>query len=594
MHPNRLISIFFIVAIAASLLPAASAAICGNNVIEIGENSCTCPQDAGICGPAPGEICAQYECDLQNICQKTNVSGCCGNNTCEDIENFANCSEDCKPQTLDFEIILPQTGESFARGQTGTIVVGITALGIDITSAEVTTDGYFGNLEFFNDGKHGDGKVGDKIYGAFFKVPKNAIEGTQIITVTADYRNVIKQIKIPIQIKPQITTQLLAPKNVLLGNTIFVNGQLSVGTYPVATTLDLNLTDTTGRPIDQKTVITDSNGKFSYSFRTSQTDAPGIWHLNGFGTDQNQNTASFAIPINVVDPTAERNLQVETIIETTQIKRGEEFAIIARISDLNELVIDATVELADPQNRRFPFVLQENGDYFLNYQAPFDLPLGEQAFEIIAQKTAGITLQGNSTLIVTISQKPFTIEIVEPTQKTFTVGDSIPFKFLAKYSANQPVLDATAELIVGNNKLALQSQGGGFYFAIYQPNENDIGTLAFEAFIKDPYNNQTLSNGNIEVFGFGTGYYLSKYGLLFFIIAILCSAALFAVRIGFLKKNENKSLQNRKSQLIELEKDIQTKYFNDASIEKKEFDQSMEKYENELKQIEKKLGGNKK
>ncbi|MFH0954828.1 MAG: hypothetical protein V1777_01890 [Candidatus Micrarchaeota archaeon] len=594
MRLIRLISIFFVLAIAIDTAPQVHAAICGNNTCETGENSCTCSSDCGICGPSPGETCAQYECTPQNVCQKTNVSGCCGNGICEEIENYANCSTDCKPQKFDFAIIAPIANQWFSRGQTGTIAVQLSALDINITSAQITADGFFGTLEFFNDGKHNDLKIGDGTYGTFFKIPVNATEGIQTVKITAIFRNVQNEIQIPIEIKPQVTSQIRIAKNIFLGNNIAMDGFLTVGANPVPMKFDINLLGPLGQTVDRQTIASDANGYFSYSFRTSQIDFPGTWRINASGTDQNQNRMNFSTSVAIVDPNAQRSLEIQIINPAVDAKRGEEFSIIARVSDLNETITDAIVQLKDPLNRTYPFALQENGDYFINYQAPFDLPLGNQTFEITAKKNAAIQIEGSTTLTTNVIQKAFTIETVSPDDKIFTVGDKITFKFLAKYAANQPVLDANALLIVGNSQMALQSQGGGFYFAVYSTSENDIGTLSYQAAIQDQFANQTVKSGNIEIYEFGPGYYLNQYGIQFLAIVILASGILFIVRTTVLKKIETQNTAKRKQQLIELEKDIQTKYFENASIEKDEFEKAMESYEQELAKIEKKLGGEKK
>lgn len=580
--------------------PVRAEPACGNGICESplyggNENSCTCPQDCGACAPGPFEVCRKYSCDSNNICRQTLFSVrttgkvCCGNGFCEPPETFGDCPLDCNPAELVFDVLSPLPTQSFARGERVLVSIKISSSGRPIVGANAFAGGFFGDIQLFNDGKHEDGTNTDNIYANYFVVPSSALEEEHSVGVRGEFQNAKGTKEFPVVVKAELNPSVEGPSLVFLGDNITLHGRIFRGPEPAVFSFDLNLINPNGNAVDKPKIQAGADGSFSYAFHTSQIDPRGEWILNGYGIDSNNNRMSFSKTVLVENSSKERFLTVDFALDKPKVSKGETVTIIATISDFGKPVDDATIELVDSFNKKILFSFVSSGKYNASYTVPFEMPVGEQHFKIHAKRQTGIWVEGFKEFLIPIEGKSFLLELVLPTEKRFSVGDPVKFRVHAEYESNQPVLDANAFVIISGHQVSLEAEGLGFYSGEYILQESDLGSVGFETVVVDRFANRSSVTGKVEVFGLGPNYYLQRYGSLFLVLAAFFSLLFFVAYRLVVKQLLIQRLEKRQADLIELEKSLQVKYFEQASIEKKEFEQFMEAYENELKEVAKKI-----
>ncbi|GEM_PF-5792619 len=579
MNPNRIL-IWAAVATVLMLSPHAyAAASCGNQSCEIGENSCTCASDCGSCESFSNEF-FDYSC-IENVCRQTPKTGVCGNELCEENfdEDYGNCAVDCEPTELEFELVSPTSEQTFARGQTGTILLKITSSGKPIPAARVTAVRPFRNVTLANNGFNNE-------YTARFVIPPDAEEKTHSMQIRALFRSIDTTAPFPFTVKAELVPDLNFETEILLGNTLEIRGKIRNGEIPVQMSFDASIQDPLSNEVFAETIQTDANGEFQFQFKTSLIDPPGNWIVLAHGTDANNNTMEFQKTISLIHPSQQRPLSITRRIEgPTTVPRGSRVTIIAQVLDSNRPISDANLVLipASGEPILFPAPLDEN--YSLLYTIPGSLPLGENTFVLRATRKGILATTGQTEFDLNIVSGAFSVTLLKPTQRLFNIGDRIEFQVSAQYESSQPVLEAKILLRTEDVEFELSPLGGGYYTKHYVAQESDTGPFSFKVVATDSFGNSAEAENQIEIFGYGPAYYASIYGIPAIAILFLLIGVGFGIQRFQKQRLTHEQARNRKNQLLELEKQIQRQYFEQGALNKTEFENRMLEYEDELKKL---------
>ena len=121
----------------------------------------------------------------------------------------------------------------------------------------------------------------------------------------------------------------------------------------------------------------------------------------------------------------------------------------------------------------------------------------------------------------------------------------------------------------------------GTYFV----NENDEGSLAITINLDDGYDNTASQELSLEVSGVSYLFYARTFGpTIALLIVALIIISFFGAR--FLKKLTGiQSLKKKEERIVETVKGIQIQYFVEGSMDKKTYDEEMEKWESELEDV---------
>ena len=428
-------------------------------------------------------------------------------------------------------------------------------------------------------------------YKGEFQIPADIAPNSYDVEISASFRKAIGKTTLPITIEPRLNTTFSVQPKTLLGDTLLISGTIQNGSAPVSTPITIKILDTERKSLFNQTVSSQADGSFQIQFKTSLNDLPGNWLITGNGTDDYNNAISVEGTTTMVTPQSQRQLAITTYLDqNASVSRGTQLTIIAQVTDSNIPTTDANLVLVSPSQQTIPFQLAPDGNYTLFYTIPSNLPFGKNTFHLQATKIGIIPLEGQLPLEITIIPTLFSIQLVKPQTTFFSIGDNVEFRVFAQYESGEPVLDANTSLLVNQLEIPLQAQGGGYYSGNYTAQEQDAGELRLKITSTDGFNQTASADTKLNIYGYGTNYYLTRYGAIGLgALALLIVGYFVAARFATKRFDQTKA-KKRAEQIIELEKDLQSKYFEKGSIQKSDYESQMLDYEDELKKIKEQLG----
>lgn len=562
--------------------------LCGNGAVDPGETSCNCPQDAGSCGgEAPG-TCREIAC-VGETCGPTLALGCCGNNICEFREDYSTCSADCKAKNLQIEITGASESDYYIRGEEVRVKATITADGVPIKDATVEIEGFFGKLQLLNDGHHGDANPFDNAYGNTLAIPENIEADTYPVTINAVFENNRGIKTFSLKIDPKLELRLnISKESIFLGDEISVSGIVSKKTAGIKSSVALTVYSN-GIRVAQENAESNDLGEFSYSYRTSFLDSEGEWKIEAFTKDGLENTGyeEKKIKVSASEITAFLNVNIAKELKETYV-RGENALISITVTDKGQKPVGgAKVSVLVP--KMASLALQEkDGLYEGMLQIGRDFPLGKQEIKITALKTdQNDFFAGTATIKFGVEATQIALQLVSPKATSVQIGDEIEFRVLASYGDQSPVILSKIDSNVNGKTISLNAVERGVYSGKYIVSENDSPKIFFGIYVDDSFGNTAFSSQEIEVSGYSAFHYLRRFGLqLVFgaILIVVIGGALFFIMS---KQRRILGLEKEAKHTIEEIKKIQQEYFKEATLDRKNYERLLDKYESKLQDIRK-------
>ncbi|MFH1225591.1 MAG: hypothetical protein V1676_07365 [Candidatus Diapherotrites archaeon] len=580
-----------------SLLPACALALCGDSICEPGgsENSCTCPNDCGLCeGKVLGEKCKVYGCAVVNdlnACRQVLLSNCCGNGSCEAEENYGSCPGDCLPSNITVEIFSPAAGDIFFRGEAALIKARATAEGRSVPSADMSALGFFGSMKLYNDGLHDDNMGGDMFYANSYLVPADAQEGLYDFNVLGRFMGVDGNAHGVLNIRPYFSVHMPLKQAYMQGDEMVFSGTVLKRGMPVEIKMRLTLKNR-GETIFEEAVSSDSKGAFGTSYHTSLLDAPGKWSLRLYGSDDLNNLVDVSREIDIERAKTASYLNIAQVnrLDASYV-RETEMQVVVDISDSNSSPVSgASVTLLTPLDETVQFQEFREGQYSCSYRIPYNMPLGNAKFEINASKTdSGVSYGGAKRIFATVTAAPIAIEIVEPQGLHYRIGDTLPVELRLAYPSGGLVGAARGTMLLGKGEAALVQASQGVLKADYAVTDEEAGIRKIFFKVEDDFGNSGLAEATVEVSGATVLYTLQKNlplvaGGVVLLLALLAIVAFIGGMALLTRK-----MKGRKAELLELERRLQKEYFETHKISKEEYESLLAKYEDEMHSLERKL-----
>jgi hypothetical protein len=570
------------------LLSFSIAVTCGDGFCETAsENSCTCPEDCGKCeGPVSGKTCKEYSCEGEQ-CKIFKVMDCCGNGLCEDNEDYGNCPADCMPTSIEIEVLEPESEARVLRGQEFLIKTRITANTRTIVSADGKASGFFGELELFNDGKHGDENAFDSVYANTGFVEKGIAEGDYNIFISGSFRGVDGNTLLQLTVFPYLDIGISIDEQTILGNFIELNGTLKRDGNALEIPLDLNIVHEENI-IAEETIVPDSDGNFFYSYRTSLIEEAGEWTISIRGKDEFGNIAFVQKNFTVLAPKNEQALQIELANSLEEAYSGYDIVeLVFDVLDYNKKPVSgAQTKAIIGSEKTIELFEIKDGRYAVQFSLDGMLSAGEHEIFVQANKEIdGGFFQGTTSAIITVGETELEIEIIEPRKLSYQKGEVMPLKIKVSEEKKGLINDANAVAFVGGESINLQNTERGVYSGKYIIPAGEIEEANVFFTVADKSGNS--ANEKLDVKISGKSIFLAVLENRDILIAIATGliVVLLAGGTAFFAFKKSKSLEQRKNELENLEKALQKSYFHEHEIEKREYDERMEKYENELKKI---------
>ncbi|MFH1448298.1 MAG: hypothetical protein ABIG39_05535, partial [Candidatus Micrarchaeota archaeon] len=560
---------------------------CGNNICDEDEDECNCPQD---CGPCSGQCdkCTYERC-MPDGCICVGISNCCGNRICEFGETFANCPDDCLPELLVVKLISPDFGEAYARGSSISIKASVSADSRPIPNAVVTASSVFHATTLYDDGLHEDGFSGDGTYGGTLSIGAWVPYGPQILGVEASIKDSEGETSSMIFIMGKMKMSMeLDRDDIYLGETL--SGHGIIGDQEGNYTLSLEVTSESGAPIHSG--MQDVDRAFTFTYHTSFLDPADRWSVEATGTDEANNTYGVRREVIVREPVAEEFLDVQYISpEPAAYLEGQEVRITINITRFGQPVTGAMAKTYDPRHR--VIVLEEigNGLYGGAYMVALDDPIGLWDVQTRAYKVIDDTLYGGSvSTVVGITEIPIQLDVEEPSEYQYSIGDDIYSRIRATYGDNEPADNIVVFLRIGNNTFNTRQTEIGTYETTFNIGPDISGEIPLLVIAKDPYGNIGLKQVPLQITGYSLNHYLEKYWLVALVPAILFTWAATRYLMRFRRNRQISRLLKQKPEITKGQAEVQKQYFKDHKMDKLTFNKLSQSHEEQLRELEKELG----
>ncbi|MCH7902659.1 hypothetical protein IIC68_02815 [archaeon] len=572
------------------LLPGVSAAaVCGDGTCEAGENSCSCPEDCGSCsGEVSGAVCSAFYCTENNICAIEKIPNCCGNDLCEEsgdyTEGFGNCPADCEPRNVNIEIISPEPGYKARYGEELLYKAIADADGRSIAGIKVKVSGPFDQFTLFNDGKHDDEGFSDNVFGGYNTIQAGTTPGLWDVNFFTLFRNVTGNAVIQIEVFPIIDVELFVPAEEELGNTLSITGKFSINDKPVSIGVEATLRDDLDTIIVQKLIESDSDGKFSFDYRTTFVDAEGSWVFSLIGEDEFGNIVNEEKTIKIYKPGEIPNREIKLLKSLKSSYSGEDLIELAvSVTEESTQILGATViaNLFGAATR-----LTEIG--FGEYAGTIKIPRGkggDKSELIINVFNTDGGLIASEKYLVNIRPEKLILEIISPEKKLFEAGDAIDFKVLATYSDLTAVSNAKVFAVFNNKKLELKEESPGVFSAAYKINEKDQGQLEIIITVESSEGATGSASKSVFVSGKSFFYGIEENATSLIIVAIILIIGGTLIATQLKKKAVKKGKASKLKDLDQLEKHAQTMYFQEKSINKEEYNNLIDKYKKQRREL---------
>jgi len=593
MKKNHLVLVFAFVFLVFPL--CAFAEECGDGSCAEGgvENSCTCPLDCGECsGPVPREVCKEYACSTNNICRPVTVENCCGNRICEGEETYAECPADCIPTSVDIEVLSPLEGETFFRGEDALIQLKITADGRNAISADVSVEGFFGNMKLYNDGRHDDNSGGDAVFANSVYLDENTEEGVFRISAFATFLGVDSNETIfDFVVDPGLDVEFETAGRHTIGGIIDICGTVMRKETPVAMPLLLKINS--GDTVLFETEIeSDSSGRFSHPYHTSMLEPVGNWTVFLSGRDEFSNYADSNKQLVVERAKTAEFLAIEFVNEfSDSYERESQMQLIVNVKNADgNAVTGADTSLLTPLNETIPLHELREGQYSGVYDIPYNTPTGKKKFEVRASKSdKGIVYDGFTSKYITISKTTINIEVLEPKEIHYKIGDVMPIKLKVTYPSGRLVGAATGKALIGGKELPVPQTSTGILQAVWLLEEQDAGIVKLFIEVSDEFGNSGLNETRLEISGTSFLYNLQKNSPLILLAAgviflVLLVAGFMAGAFLLMRK-----MGARKEELQNLREGLQKEYFEKGSMGREEYHELLSRYEHEMDGIDRRM-----
>jgi len=550
----------------------------GNEVCDSDETKCSAPADCGSCSGSISEF-QEYGC-LGNSCKKLLKLNICGNTLCEKEENFSNCGVDCKPKIFSIESSFLDT--FYVRGEKVLAKATLNIDGVEVKDAKVRASGFFGEIPLYNDGKHDDGTRNDNIYGNYFVIPLDAKGELYPVNFTVEFlKEEAKKVAF-INVVPKVTFSLTFEKDLfILGDKLGFNADVKVKDKPINLPVDINF-------VFEDEIIShrdynSENGNFTAGYRTTFIDKPGKYQLIISTKDENGNIGLVEKEIEVLDPKSTNFLFVD-VNTSGEFKKGgkAEFFVNVKTID-NQIVSGAEVKGETETGKTFIFTEKETGKYYGEVLVSNVLDSSNLKVKITALKQAK---QGSKEITVPLKPTKVLISLINPKKSTFLAGEEILITVNASYENGEPVVSETIFATVNNETIVLNGTEQGVYQGNYIVNLDDEGAVAIKINLDDGFNNTAEELIEVEVSGISYLYYLRTYGISMLLIIFAVSITLIFGYIYIKKLTGINALKKKEARIIETIKALQTEYFVEGTLDKKNYDESMEKYESQLQDIQ--------
>ncbi len=482
----------------------------------------------------------------------------------------------------------PHDGDTLKRGTYTLLVQGFEGANTNSDLQITATSELFGTKTLtHNFEAHGNG-----IYGINFTIKENVAVGQYAITVRGQRSSVFDEETILVKVDPLIRFNLSLEKEYEKGQEIKFLGRGAYFDGTPASNVSYTLKVTAPDFSFNRTGRTQLNGGFAEYFLISYAEPEGEWKTEMILQDKNDNEGKVTTISQVIIP---KGIAFYTVTflspaRDTTFLRDTSVPISIEVTEKNLPVSNATVEFRTPRGNFL--LLQEirPGTYSEIYYLEHDEPLGPWSVSVQAKKTVdSIFRAGGYRIPVLVEPEIIKAVLLEPRAENFFTGIPATFRLQLKYANDAPVTEAVASILLGEKLIHLQeTEEAGIYNLNYLFSSEDVNVETLTAQAEDVYGNAVLLpqkiisvkklgpyelKARLFYYNIFLRYWYAFAGGLVALIVITSPFWLYIIRKVRLRKTTRKQRQ-----LIEIQKDIQRKYFKHHRMSGEEYHTLMMKY----------------
>ncbi len=593
--------------------------VCGDGSCDSDETCSSCSSDCGSCPPT--EFCGDGSCDADETCSSCSSDcgacppggGICGDGTCDADESCSSCSSDCgscpgggdtggtttttegtsgEVGPIPIKIVPenPKDGDTIKRGVLTVLVKGFRGKHLD-SDLKITAESVlFGTIKLVDTFR---GRYGRYVANAAnAAIGKDVEKGEYAIVIKGDKGGAYDEERILINVDPTIyTTTSSVKEEYFKGERIVFTGNMTYFNQEPVKNVTTQLTISAEDFFLNKTIRTDLDGKFIDSYLISFAEPDGLWNIKIHATDEDGNEGSANLVTKISTPKGVAFYTVTFLSppRDVEFKRLNSVPITVEVKEEGNLLENANVDFRTPLGDLTVLEEVRPGVYSGVYHISESDPLGLWYVSVQSLKTKdGITKAGGNRIPITISPAAMNLALIKPTATEFFTGQRIDIEAQLSYSGGIPVKNGNIIAQIGNKTVRLTERKPGIYTAHYLFNEKDVDVQSLQLKAFDIYGNSiALPPKAISVEAIGE--YELKIRLFYYNVLLrywyLIIAALVFLTIitqplwhrAHLKSSLKKTVEDEK-RTLEMQKDIQRKYFKHHSINQDDYHKLMLKY----------------
>jgi len=421
-----------------------------------------------------------------------------------------------------------------------------------------------------------------------------ASSGEYTYKITATGGGISDWIYISLDIKTNLTLTLQSDKTTYeKGQEIQLSGTAHDpnGNAVKSGMVTLNLS--TGTWSEQITANV-TNGVFQTKYFITFDKFEGNWIVSATALDSLGHRTSIATRINIVITVPETykyyTITVLSPLPGQVYKRGEEVSFTVSIVENETKIRDATVSIQSPDEAKIFLSEISPGLYSKSYKLKMNSKLGNWSVYIAGSTGENEMFKaGFSYIPIKVEPTQLSLEIIEPTTRSFETGEKITLVVKLFYLEGSPVEEGIVCIIkTDGSTLNFKKSGNGLYSTGYTVTDEDLGYLNMEISAIDVYGNLGVTKGTtFEIIPMQVSSYFVRY---WWVTSIILLGLIIALGIVTRDVSRTVRLRNFKREVIELsrlKKDKATEYFITGSISRETYDNLLQEYESKLAKLEK-------
>ena len=421
-----------------------------------------------------------------------------------------------------------------------------------------------------------------------------ASSGKYTYKITATGGGISDWIYISLEIKTNLTLTLQSDKTTYeKGQEIHLSGTVHDPNGNAVKSGMVTLNFSTGTWSEQITANV-TNSVFQTKYFVTFDKFEGNWVISATAIDSLGHQTTIATRINI-DITVPETYKYYTITVLSPLpgqvyKRGEEVSFTVSIVENETKIRDATVSIQSPDGAKIFLSEISPGLYTKSYKLKMNSKLGNWSVYIAGSTGENEMFKaGFSYIPIKVEPTQLSLEIIEPTTRSFETGEKITLVVKLFYLEGSPVEEGIVSITKTDGTiLNFKKSGNGLYTTGYTVTDEDLGYLNMEISAIDVYGNLGVTKGTtFAIIPMQVSSYFVRY---WWATSILLIGLIVALGVVTRDVSRTVRLRNFKREVIELgrlKKDKATEYFITGSISRETYDNLLQEYESKLAKLEK-------